>query len=130
MWRRYATAAYAVGVSLLFMTALLRDSKHVVYLDSLSNGLLPSERIRKHTEHPSTRHLEELVLDYRGCVVEIIPYFYYNRPISFVLSKCTQSQEYTTVAIEAPQANFSPRMQLYPRGTLCHFIASYTSHLH
>jgi hypothetical protein len=88
MWRRDATAAYAVGLSLLFITALLRDSKHVVYLDGLSNDLLHSERIRKHTEHPSTRHLKELVLDYRGCVqVQLLVLIFGTLEIPHVLCK-------------------------------------------
>jgi hypothetical protein len=57
MWRRDATAADAIDVFMLFVTALLRDSKHVVYLDDLSNDLLHSEMIRKHSEHLSTGNL-------------------------------------------------------------------------
>jgi hypothetical protein len=57
MWRRDATAADAIDVFIMFITALLRDSKHAVYLDGLTNDLLHSERIRKHSKHLSTENL-------------------------------------------------------------------------
>jgi hypothetical protein len=86
MWSRDATAADATDVFMLFITALL--PKHVVYLDGLSNDLLHSEMIRKHTEHPSTRHLEELVLDYRGCVqVQLLVLIFGTLEIPHVLCK-------------------------------------------